>query len=637
MSFWNKKTVTIKSEFFTGNSIATKAANSLFGKFSDILSLFSKESSYNTVLQSLPLPKVIVIGAESGGKSALLENIIKCPIFPRNSSICTRQPIHLILKHVTNKEEILYKIAFKDEVTVIIDKDKIITVIQKIMDRLSADEITTDEIHVEMHDLDLPNFEFYDLPGIRAYPAILAEQTTKLTEYYINQPNTIILCVVPATTPRITSYIPIALIKKYNKESHTIIALTMADRVQSDNIGDLIVNRIMNTTDEFNNLNFVACVAVINRSHHDNLSLKDNDQIASKWFTDNIIKDIPETFSLDQVSLIKKNIGIYNLINNLDILYNNFIKSNWIPQTLADLNVKKLGIESNIEELGICINNDNKKDIFDDVINICCSQLYYPVLHSEHGLIFNSINGVMFTNYVPFLVFYKKLIDCIDANLLNTSDIYKKCLFDNNRPKNDVVAIKDNNKEICINTPFIFNNTLYNANTIYKYITKNILYSSFSNDLQSLNKCGIINDNMVMNISNNYLENEKKYNVLRFDSLLNKIIDTIKQKYSIVIKKHMDINIHYFYHNIYNNDVVDCNNKSLYKEYTDSIEKVLPKIINNVVNEVKDIVSNEIIDYNEYINLVESDEFVNLRHQLSSKLKCTIETINRIAELKNKI
>jgi hypothetical protein len=142
---------------------------------------------------------------------------------------------------------------------------------------------------------------------------------------------------------------------------------------------------------------------------------------------------------------------------------------------------------------------------------------------------------------------------------------------------------------------------------------------------------------MVMNISNNYLENEKKYNVLRFDSLLNKIIDTIKQKYSIVIKKHMDINIHYFYHNIYNNDVVDCNNKSLYKEYTDSIEKVLPKIINNVVNEVKDIVSNEIIDYNEYINLVESDEFVNLRHQLSSKLKCTIETINRIAELKNKI
>ncbi len=47
--------------------------------------------------------KVIVIGAESAGKSSLLENIIKYLIFPRNSNICMKQPIHFKLNTNTNK------------------------------------------------------------------------------------------------------------------------------------------------------------------------------------------------------------------------------------------------------------------------------------------------------------------------------------------------------------------------------------------------------------------------------------------------------------------------------------------------------------------------------------------------------
>ena len=35
----------------------------------------------------LVLPKVIVIGAESSGKSSLLERITKCQLFPSNSKL----------------------------------------------------------------------------------------------------------------------------------------------------------------------------------------------------------------------------------------------------------------------------------------------------------------------------------------------------------------------------------------------------------------------------------------------------------------------------------------------------------------------------------------------------------------------
>ena len=63
------------------------------------------------------VPKVIVIGAESSGKSSLLENITKCPIFPRNTSICTRQPIHLKLSKLEEDENPEYKIIYENNET----------------------------------------------------------------------------------------------------------------------------------------------------------------------------------------------------------------------------------------------------------------------------------------------------------------------------------------------------------------------------------------------------------------------------------------------------------------------------------------------------------------------------------------
>ena len=48
----------------------------------------------------LELPKVIVIGGKSAGKSSLLENITKCSVFPRDRDLCTKRPVKLQLKQV---------------------------------------------------------------------------------------------------------------------------------------------------------------------------------------------------------------------------------------------------------------------------------------------------------------------------------------------------------------------------------------------------------------------------------------------------------------------------------------------------------------------------------------------------------
>ena len=47
----------------------------------------------------IDLPRIVVIGDESAGKSSTLERIAMADVLPRNTGICTRQPIVLKLRH----------------------------------------------------------------------------------------------------------------------------------------------------------------------------------------------------------------------------------------------------------------------------------------------------------------------------------------------------------------------------------------------------------------------------------------------------------------------------------------------------------------------------------------------------------
>ena len=49
-------------------------------------------------LDNLKPPKFVVLGDESGGKSTVLEHLIKMPLFPRKVAFCTRLPIHVHLR-----------------------------------------------------------------------------------------------------------------------------------------------------------------------------------------------------------------------------------------------------------------------------------------------------------------------------------------------------------------------------------------------------------------------------------------------------------------------------------------------------------------------------------------------------------
>ena len=51
-----------------------------------------------STLTGLTPPKIVVIGDESSGKSTVLEQLIRMPLFPRKKTFCTRLPIHVRLR-----------------------------------------------------------------------------------------------------------------------------------------------------------------------------------------------------------------------------------------------------------------------------------------------------------------------------------------------------------------------------------------------------------------------------------------------------------------------------------------------------------------------------------------------------------
>jgi hypothetical protein len=115
---------------------------------------------------------------------------------------------------------------------------------------------------------------------------------------------------------RLTCCQSIALIKEMNMQHNTILALTMVDRLQPENMEDLLIKRIIQSSDEIKDLDFNGCIGIINRVHLTNKTLQENDILERKWFDENILNEIPEEY-IDYKSIIENNLTITNLLQSI--------------------------------------------------------------------------------------------------------------------------------------------------------------------------------------------------------------------------------------------------------------------------------------------------------------------------------
>ena len=151
----------------------------------------------------IDLPCIAVIGAQSSGKSSVLESIVGIDFLPRGTGIVTRCP--LILQLIHEKDGDVYAVFEHLGAKNIKDFNEVRKEIMKRTDKLAGSDkkIVNKPIYLTIHSPDVPNLTLIDLPGFTKIEmddqnSNISSEIESLVLEYIQKDNTIILAISPA-------------------------------------------------------------------------------------------------------------------------------------------------------------------------------------------------------------------------------------------------------------------------------------------------------------------------------------------------------------------------------------------------------------------------------------------------------
>lgn len=203
-------------------------------------------STDKTLIQ-LDVPKIVVMGAQSSGKSSFLNCLIKYDLMPTGHQMITKNPVYVRMykiKKEQNLDECAKISTYEHDVltthkTILLNSENYKKMFKDEFERITTkivgkwENISTKPIYVDIYSYKVSNLALVDLPGIIAVPKTdkgqsftLVEDIKSLVESEITKKNTyVVLCI--ESRPDIETDIGLSTFREIKKQNPGLKAVTL--------------------------------------------------------------------------------------------------------------------------------------------------------------------------------------------------------------------------------------------------------------------------------------------------------------------------------------------------------------------------------------------------------------------------
>ena len=346
------------------NYFNSKDNFNILGKDQQILKIGNVLNSIFINRSDMSIPKLVVIGSQSSGKSSILNSILGLDILPTGSNMVTRGPLQLELIQSINDTKAVFGEYMNGEWVIIKQielnaanptkeqKREINSIIRSITKEYAGEgmNITDKPIYLRIFSPNIPNLSLVDLPGLtmvactdKGQPRDIKDRIRNLLATYISDKNSIIMSVMPARTD-IEADLALDLVKEYDPEGiRTVGILTKLDLMnEGTDITAYLENKI--SKDLQLKLGYYG-VKNRNRLQMNEFSTSDGLRLEKEYIT---------SHKIYSNSRYKKHLGIPALCNNLSSILVKALKKN-IPGILDKINKELVEAEHKLHKLGTAI------------------------------------------------------------------------------------------------------------------------------------------------------------------------------------------------------------------------------------------------------------------------------------------
>ncbi|KAE9547484.1 hypothetical protein FO519_009304 [Halicephalobus sp. NKZ332] len=300
---------------------------------SEVCDLIINAATHLNITKNISVPRIVVVGTESTGKTSLINRIVNKDFLPSGTGIVTRMPINIEVKHRDWAE-------IDQDPKIYIDFNEVSNRLRGIMNEQAGAGVINRPIGIRIYSESALNLSLVDLPGlvinkIGNQAENIPGQIENMVIDYISDPNTIILCVLPANVPE-SNWKAWQVVHNVDPSGErTIAALTHIDAmVEGDSADEKLSGK---------NINFkLGIVGICNRSQKqlDNgTSIDKTAQLEQYYFN----KNYPD---------FANKCGIKYLIKRMNELLVKEIKND-LPRLMIALKNDVEEIERKLSELGV--------------------------------------------------------------------------------------------------------------------------------------------------------------------------------------------------------------------------------------------------------------------------------------------